>query len=59
MPPRHRPDGRPHAAGVGVAELDYSAQSAGPPPWHLHRFTIDTAFGVGLREPHGASRWRF
>jgi hypothetical protein len=127
-----RPDGRPHAAGVGVAELDgdlyftsgpdtrksrnlaanpactlslrlegidlvvegearrvtdratldrvaslfreggwpaevegdvitapYSAQSAGPPPWHLYRFTFHTAFGVGLGEPHGASRWRF
>lgn len=127
-----RPDGRPHSAGVGVAELDghlyftsgpetrksrnlaanpactlslrldgidlvlegeahrvtdrptldqvastfaeggwpaevagdaitapYSAQSAGPPPWHLYRLTVHTAFGVGLREPHGASRWRF
>jgi Pyridoxamine 5'-phosphate oxidase len=37
----------------------YSAQSAGPPPWHLYRLTFHTAFGVGLREPHGASRWRF
>jgi Pyridoxamine 5'-phosphate oxidase len=127
-----RPDGRPHAAGIGVVELDgdlyftsgpgtrkshnlaanpactvsmrlegidlvvegeahrvtdqptleqvaalfrdggwpaqvdgdaftapYSAQSAGPPPWHLYRMTIRTAFGVGLREPFGASSWRF
>jgi hypothetical protein len=37
---------------------EYSAQSAGPPPWPLYRFTIDTAYGVGLRPPHGASRWR-
>jgi hypothetical protein len=37
----------------------YSAQSAGPPPWHLYRLTLRTAFGVGLREPFGASRWRF
>ncbi|HWI71050.1 MAG TPA: pyridoxamine 5'-phosphate oxidase family protein [Baekduia sp.] len=37
---------------------EYSAQSAGPPPWQLYRFTIHTAFGVGLRPPHGASRWR-
>ncbi|MCW2983554.1 MAG: pyridoxamine 5-phosphate oxidase-related FMN-binding protein [Conexibacter sp.] len=36
----------------------YSAQSAGPPPWHLYRFTIHTAYGVALRPPHGASRWR-
>jgi hypothetical protein len=37
----------------------YSAQSAGPPPWNLYRLNIHTAFGVALREPHGASRWRF
>ena len=68
-----RPDGRPHAAGVGadneggwpaqVADdaitAPYSAQSAGPSPWHLYRFRIRTAFGVGTRPPHGASRWDF
>jgi pyridoxamine 5'-phosphate oxidase-like protein len=37
----------------------YSAPSAGPPPWHLYRFTFDTAFGVAGAEPHGATRWRF
>ncbi len=37
----------------------YSAQSAGPGPWHMFRFRIRTAFGVGLRSPHGASRWDF
>jgi hypothetical protein len=37
----------------------YSAPSAGPPPWHLYRFTLRTAFGVASVEPHGASRWRF
>ena len=37
----------------------YSAPSAGPPPWHLYRFTIQTGFGVATAEPHGASRWRF
>jgi hypothetical protein len=37
----------------------YSAQSAGPAPWWLFRFRIRTAFGVGLRPPHGASRWDF
>ena len=53
-------------AGGWPAEVDgdaftapYSAQSAGPPPWHLYRFVIGTAFGVGTRPPHGASRWRF
>jgi hypothetical protein len=37
----------------------YSAPSAGPPPWHLFRLTVHTAFGVATAEPHGATRWRF
>jgi len=37
----------------------YSAPSAGPPPWQVHRFTFDTAFAVASAEPHGATRWRF
>src|SRR6266508_3411494 len=98
-----RPDGRPHAAGIGALWLDgdlyftsgpgtrkarnlsanpactisvrltgidlvvegdaftapFSAPSAGPPPWHLYRFTFHTAVGVATAEPHGATRWRF
>lgn len=45
---------RTHAFGE-----DDLQQSAGPPPWYLYRLKVHTAFGVGLREPHGASRWRF
>jgi hypothetical protein len=37
----------------------YSAPSAGPPPWHLYRFTFETVFGVATAEPYGATRWRF
>jgi hypothetical protein len=37
----------------------YSAPSAGPPPWNLYRFRLDTAFGVAGEEPFGATRWRF
>jgi hypothetical protein len=37
----------------------YSAPSAGPPPWHLYRFTFQTVFGVATAEPYGATRWRF
>ncbi|WP_104182649.1 pyridoxamine 5'-phosphate oxidase family protein [Mycobacterium avium] len=37
----------------------YSAQSAGPPPWHLYRFVLRAAVGVALTEPHGATRWAF
>jgi hypothetical protein len=38
---------------------EYSAPSAGPPPWELYRFTPKTVFGVATAEPHGATRWRF
>jgi Pyridoxamine 5'-phosphate oxidase len=37
----------------------FNAPSAGPPPWHLFRLTVHTAFGVATAEPHGATRWRF
>jgi pyridoxine/pyridoxamine 5'-phosphate oxidase len=37
----------------------YSAQSAGPPPWYLYRYTVHAATGVALTAPHGATRWRF
>jgi hypothetical protein len=37
----------------------YSAPSAGPPPWHLYRVDVHTAFGVAGEEPYGATRWRF
>jgi hypothetical protein len=37
----------------------FSAPSAGPPPWHLYRFTIDTAVGLSTVEPNGATRWVF
>jgi hypothetical protein len=37
----------------------YSAQSAGPGPWPLWRFTINKAIGVATAESYGASRWTF
>jgi hypothetical protein len=38
---------------------DYSAPSAGPPPWDLFAITPTTVFGVLTVEPGGATRWRF
>jgi hypothetical protein len=55
----YRDGGWPAQVDGDALTAEYSAQSAGPPPWHLYRFRIHTAFGVGLRPPHGASRWRF
>jgi pyridoxamine 5'-phosphate oxidase-like protein len=54
-----RDGGWPAVVDGDAITAPYSAQSAGPPPWHLYRVNVHTAFGVGLREPHGASRWRF
>ena len=55
----YRDGGWPAQADGEAITAPYSAQSAGPPPWQLYRVDVATAFGVGLREPHGASRWRF
>jgi hypothetical protein len=54
-----RDGGWPAAVDGDALSAPYSAQSAGPPPWYLYRVYVQTAIGVGLREPHGASRWRF
>src|SRR5947209_8187224 len=40
--------GWPAQAAGDAITAPYSAQSAGPGPWHLYRFRIATAFGVGL-----------
>ena len=38
---------------------EYSAPSAGPPPWFVYRLDPHTATAVGTVEPGGATRWRF
>jgi len=43
----------------GALYADYSAPSAGPPPWDVYELTPTTAFGLGTDEPYGATRWRF
>jgi len=55
----YRADGWPAQVEGGAFTAPYSAPSAGPPPWHLYRFTFDTVFGVATAEPYGATRWRF
>jgi nitroimidazol reductase NimA-like FMN-containing flavoprotein (pyridoxamine 5'-phosphate oxidase superfamily) len=42
----------------GAFYQDYSAPSAGPPPWEVYEFRPKTIFGVATREPYGATRWR-
>jgi hypothetical protein len=38
---------------------DFSAPSAGPPPWFVYRVTIRAATALGTLEPGGATRWSF
>jgi PPOX class probable F420-dependent enzyme len=45
---------------TGVAlTAEFSAPSAGPPPWFVYRFAPHTATAVLTVEPGGATRWRF
>jgi hypothetical protein len=46
------------ASGTALT-APYSAQSAGPPPWHVYRIDATSAYAVQTVEPHGATRWRF
>ncbi len=45
-------------SGVALT-ADYSAPSAGPPPWKVYRITPRLATAVATVEPGGATRWRF
>lgn len=38
---------------------EFSAPSAGPPPWFLYEFTPEDVYAVGTKEPGGATRWTF
>jgi hypothetical protein len=48
--------GWPARPAVGAIEADYSAPSAGPPPWDLWALDARSAVAVGAR---GAMRWQF
>jgi hypothetical protein len=43
----------------GAFTAEYSAPSAGRPPWYLYELRATKAFGVATEEPNGASRWTF
>ena len=38
---------------------EFSAPSAGPPPWYLYEFTPQCVYAVMGKEPGGATRWTF
>jgi nitroimidazol reductase NimA-like FMN-containing flavoprotein (pyridoxamine 5'-phosphate oxidase superfamily) len=43
----------------GALVAEYSAPSAGPPPWHVYRVSPKTIYALGTAEPYGATRWEF
>jgi len=56
---RYREGGWPAEVADDAFTAPFSAPSAGPPPWHLYRFTARTVSGVATVEPYGATRWTF
>ena len=56
---RYAAQGWPARASDGALTAEFSAPSAGPPPWHLYVVTPLVAFGVASEKPYGATRWRF
>ena len=56
---RYAAQGWPARASDAAITAEYSAPSAGPPPWDLFVVTPITAFGVATAKPFGATRWRF
>jgi hypothetical protein len=46
------------ATGQAIT-AEYSAPSAGPPPWRVYRLTPRQATALATVEPGGATRWRF
>ena len=45
-------------SGVALT-AEFSAPSAGPPPWHVYELVPHAATALATVEPGGATRWRF
>jgi PPOX class probable F420-dependent enzyme len=58
---RYAADGWPaRVDDTGLAlTAEYSAPSAGPPPWFVYRVVPSAATALLTVEPGGATRWRF
>jgi Pyridoxamine 5'-phosphate oxidase len=46
------------ATGTAVT-AEFSAPSAGPPPWSVYRIEVRRATGVATVDPGGATHWEF
>jgi hypothetical protein len=61
MAARWRAEGWPaNVDDSGVAlTAEFSAPSAGPPPWVVYHLVPERATALGTVEPGGATRWTF
>jgi hypothetical protein len=59
MAKRYADQGWPASVSGTAFTAEYSAPSAGPPPWNLYVVAPSTVFGVASSDPPGATRWRF
>jgi hypothetical protein len=51
-------DGWPCQVEGEAVTAEYSAPSAGPPPWHVYRVQPSTVFAFGTSEPFGATKFQ-
>ena len=56
---RYAEGGWPASVEDKAFTYEYSAPSAGPPPWYLYAIRPKTVYGVLASAPGGATRWRF
>jgi hypothetical protein len=49
--------GWPTQVDEDALTAEYSAPSAGPPPWHVYKIAPATVFAFGTAEPYGATRF--
>jgi Pyridoxamine 5'-phosphate oxidase len=49
---------RADASGTAIT-AEFSAPSAGSPPWHVYRLAPTSAMALSTVEPGGATRWTF
>lgn len=43
----------------GALYAEFSAPSAGPPPWYVYEVKPTKIYALGTAEPYGATRWTF
>jgi hypothetical protein len=53
----YRDGGWPAVVDGDALTAEYSAPTAGPPPWHAYRVVPATVFALGASEPYGATRF--